>query len=126
MNFESNLIEIIKHQFSTENICYEDNSDARYFAARYCEVCIRRIVPIPRIVHFSEEINDSLGKLIQETNIEQKEKALEAWRAVFLIRSLLVEGESVTRFLSKKVSDSTKEDRLLWDFGMHHFHLEAV
>ena len=124
MNFESDLVGIIKRQLSMENIHYKDNGDARYFAARYCEMRIRRIVPMPRRVHFSNEINDSLGKLFKETNTE-KNKALEAWRAVFLIRDLFVKGKSVTKFLSKSVTKSfnKKTDGLLLDFGMHHFHL---
>ena len=125
MNFESDLVEIIKHQFSMENTHYKDDGDTGYFAARYCEMRIRRIVPVPRMVHFSDEINDSLGKLFKETNTEEKNKALEAWWAVFLIRDLLVKGKSVTQFLSKSVTQSLNEktDGLLLDFGMHHFHL---
>ena len=53
-------------------------------------------------------------------------KALEAWRTVFYIRHLLVEGGNVTRFLSKSVDNLTSRDKLLWDFGMHHFHLNRV
>ena len=125
MSFESDLIEIIKRQLSMENIHYKDNGEARYFAARYCEMRIRRIVPMPRMVHFSDEINDSLGKLFKETNTKEKNKALEAWKAVFLIRDLFVKGKSVTQFLSKRVMQSfnKKTDGLLLDFGMHHFHL---
>ena len=127
MNFKSDLIDIIKHQFSMNGIRYENNGDARYFAARYCEMQARRIVPMPRKVHFSGELNDSLGKLTQETNVEQSEKALETWRAVFFIRDLLVKGENLTRFLSKGItrflSELRETDGLLLDFGMHHFHL---
>ena len=124
-NFESDLVDIIKHQFSMNGIRYENNGTARYFAARYLEMQARRIVPIPRKVHFSGKLNDSLGKLAQETNAERSKKALEAWRAVFLIRDLLVKGENVMRFLSKDIEQflRKKTDGLLLDFGMHHFHL---
>ena len=88
MDFELDLIEIVKGYLWMEDISFEDNGDARDFAARYYEMRIRRINPTPREVHFSGELNDSLGKLIRETNAEHSEKALEAWRAVFHIRQL--------------------------------------
>ena len=84
---------------------------------------------MPRKVHFSSELSDSLGKIVQETDAERTEKALEAWRAIFLIRDLFVKGENVTRFLSKNVkhflSELKKTDGLLLHFGMHHFHLSG-
>ena len=123
MNFESDLIDIIKSQLNTDDISYNKHGDASYFAARYYEMRIRKVVPMPRIVHFSNEIHDSLGKLVEETNAEQNKKALEAWWTVFLIRDLLVKGENVTQFLSRQVNNSTYSDGILWDFGMHHFHL---
>ena len=86
----------------------------------------RRVVPIPRRVHFSEEINDSLEKLLHEPNAEQREKTLEARCAVFYIRDLLLKGSNVTRFLSKSVKKVNSQDKLLWDFGMHHFHLKRA
>ena len=123
MNFESDLIDIIKSQLNTDDISYNKHGDASCFAARYYERQIRKVVPMPRIVHFSNEIHDSLGKLVKETNAEQMGKALEAWRAVFLVRDLLVKGGGVTQFLSKNVNDPESKDGLVWDFGMHHFHL---
>ncbi len=99
--------------------------DIRSLAARYLEVLNRRITPIPRDVHFSEEIHESLGKLKRE-KVATKEEAAEAWQAVFLIRHLLAEGKNVNCFLSKGVNFATgkkSKDGLLWDFGMHHFHL---
>ncbi len=123
MDFKSDLIHIIKHYFSTEGISYEDNAEASDLTARYYEMQIRRIVPKPREVHFSNELNDSLDKLIRETPPEQREKAKAAWGAVFRLRYLFAKGESVTPYLSKKVNCSTSKDGLLWDYGMHHFHL---
>ncbi len=123
MDFKADLVNIIKQQFDEHSICYKRDRDAIYFASRYYEMLTRRIVPAPRRVHFSDKLNDTLGKLAQETSVEQREKALEAWRTVFFIRHLLVEGQNVTRFLSKSVDNLTFIDGLLWDFGMHHFHL---
>jgi len=125
MNFESDLIDIIKKQFSIENIHYKLDGSAGYFASRYYEMRIRKIVPTPRIVHFSNEIHDSLGKLARETSAERKGKALESWQTVFLIRKLLVNGKDVKQFLSKNIKDSESKDGLLWDYGIHHFHLSG-
>lgn len=126
MNFTSDLTGIIKQQFDKVGISYDDNMDVRDLTARYLEILNRRVVPIPRRVHLSDEIHDSLGNLVHEPDEEQKGKALEAWRTVFYIRHLLVEGENVTRFLSKGVSDLKSQDKMLWDFGMHHFHLNRT
>ena len=126
MNFESDLAHIIKQQFDEHNISYEDHLDVSSLAARYLEMLHRRITPIPRRVHFSEEIHKSLGKLRQQADTEEREAAADAWGAVFLIRHLLVEGKNVNCFLSKRIDSATGErsiDPLLWDFGMHHFHL---
>ena len=123
VDFKSDLIEIVKRYFTTEGISFENTGDASDFAARYCEMRIRRIVPKPRCVHFSSEIHNSLGKLARETNVDKREGALEARRTVCYLRHLFVSGERVTQHLSKNVNDSSSQDGLLWDFGMHHFHL---
>ena len=125
MNFEADLIDCIKHLFDRVGIRYKDSMNARDFAARYFETRVRRIVPMPRNVHFSEEIHQSLGSLVQEKSGKPSEEKLDALRAVFLIRDLLCKGESVTKFLSKGVNELKKTDGLLWDFGMHHFHLST-
>ena len=123
MDFKSDLIHIIKHYLSTGGISYEGNAEASDLTARYYEMQIRRIVPKRREVHFSNELNDSLGKLIHKSPAEQREKAKAAWGAVFRLRCLFAKGESVTPYLSKGVNCSTSKDGLLWDYGMHHFHL---
>ena len=126
MSFKSDLVDIVKQKFDKTGICYDDNMDVCGLAACYFEMLNRRIVPIPREVLFSEEIHDSLGKLTRETEVKQREKATEAWGAVFFIRYLLTEGKNLNGFLSRKIDSATGErsrDGLLWDFGMHHFHL---
>ncbi len=126
MNFESDLAHIIKRQFDEHNIVYKAALDVRSLTARYLEMLNRRIVPIPRKVHFSEEIHDSLGALRRKADMEQRKAAADAWGAVFLIRHLLVEGKNVNCFLSTRIVHAAgrmSKDGLLWDFGMHHFHL---
>ena len=123
MNFKSDLIDIIKDYFRNEGISYEEGADASTFATRYREMRIRRIEPRPREVHFSSEIHSSLGRLVRETTGEQHKNAQAAWGAVFFLRHLLVMGADVKPYLSKSVNDSTSKDGLLWDYGIHHFHL---
>ncbi|MDE3260306.1 MAG: hypothetical protein OYM47_20920 [Gemmatimonadota bacterium] len=123
MNFKRDLINIVKHYFATEDISFVDKGDTSDFAARYCEMRIRRIDPRPRDVHFSREIHDSLGKLVHESDKEQSDLAIEAWHTVFYLRQLFVSGGRVQPNLSRCVENATTKDGLLWDYGMHHFHL---
>ena len=127
MNFTSDLADIIKQQFDKVGISYDNSLDVHDLTARYLEMLNRRVVPTPRKVHFSDEIHDSLGKLTREPKTEQREKALEAWHTVFYICHLLVKGANVTRFLSTGVNNlKSRQDKMLWDFGMHHFHLNRT
>ncbi len=84
---------------------------------------VRRIVPAPRSVYLSNEIHESLGRLLREPNLVQREKATEAWGTVFYIRHFFTEGSPVTPYLSRGRMSSTSKDQLLWDYGLHHFHL---
>ena len=86
---------------------------------------LRRIAPDPRRVHFSEELNASLGNLARTSGAKQREKALEAWNAVFRIRYIMANGGDLTPYQSKGIMDATSKDGLLWDYGMHHFHLST-
>ncbi len=123
MDFKSDLIDIIKDYFRKEGVSFEEGADASTFATRYCEMRMRRIGPKPREVHFSSEIHSSLGRLIRETTGEQHKKAQAAWGTVFFLRHHFVMGRDVRPYLSKSVNDSTSKDGLLWDYGIHHFHL---
>lgn len=125
MNFEADLVEIVKSHLADTCISYDEDGDADYFAARYCEMQIRRIVPAPRTVHFSDELHDSLGGLAREADAKHRDKALEAWRSVFCLLHLFEAGRSVLPFLSTSICDAdpSRSDGLLWDYGMHHFHL---
>ena len=123
MNFKSDLIDIVKQYFATERIAFEDTGDTRDFAARYFEMRIRRIEPYARYVHFSCELRRSLGDLARETDGDRRDGALVAWRPVFYLRDLFDSGGRVTPHLSKRVKKTASSDGLLWDYGMHHFHL---
>lgn len=125
MDFLADLADIVRGCFADEGIEYCGNGDPGGLAALYCETRIRRIIPRPREVHFSDEIHSSLGGLARETDAGKRDGALEAWRTVFALRHRLVSGEEVTQFLSKRVAEATSQDAMLWDFGMHHFHLRS-
>ena len=126
MDIKSDLIDFVKHYFATEGISFKDTRDASDFAARYCEMRIRRIEPKPRFVHFSREIHDSLGGLANESDRESDDTAMEARHTVFRLRHLFVSGERVLPHLSRGVENATTKDGLLWDYGMHHFHLSRT
>ena len=126
MSFKSDLADIINQQFVRVGIRYDNNIDLCSLVLRYLEMLKMRVDPISRKVHFSEEIQDSLGILSLKTDEEKQGKAVEAWKTVFLIRGFLAEGKNVNGFLSKGIKFATSKrsiDGLLWDFGMHHFHL---
>ena len=86
---------------------------------------IRRIEPAPRDVHFSNELNYTLGGLVHETESRERGKALEAWNTVFRLWRLFTSGGDLTPYLSRGIKDATSRDGLLWDYGMHHFHLSS-
>ena len=125
MSFEKDLETIIRRNLDQAEVHYDAGMRLDDLVARYIEMATRRVAPKPRRVLFSEEFHESLGKLFNERSVEQRQKALEAWRAVFLLRHLLQNGENVVRFLSRKIDQLTIKDGLLWDFGMHHFHLST-
>ena len=117
MDFEADLVEIVKRYFIETGISFNVDGDADYFSARFCEMRIRRIVPVPRTVHFSDELHDSLGRLVQEPDAKSIGKAREAWNTVFYLRCLFEAGASVLPFLSTSISfaDPRVSDGLLWD-----------
>ena len=123
IDLKLDLIAAVKEYFTSNGIAYENTGDAGDFAMRYFEMRNRLIAQMPRRVFISEEVMDVLGQLANETADEQRDKALEAWRTVWHIRNLFVTGGDLVPHLSKRVKDSRKSDPMLWDYGMHHFHL---
>ena len=89
--------------------------------ARYFEMCMRRIQPGPRRVHFSDEIHVSLGELSCQGKDDTS--AWDPRRAVFRLRQLLIDGANVNGFLHRTIRRADGFDGLLWHYGMHHFHL---
>ena len=125
MNFQRDLVDIIKGHFSQQGISYSGSGDVDDLAARYFEMLLRRIAPVSRCVHFSEELHASLGNLARTSGAKQRKKALEAWNAVFRIRYIMASGGDLTPYQGKGIIDATSKDGLLWDYGMHHFHLSS-
>lgn len=129
MSFESDLVGILKQQFDRAGIKYDSRLDACSLAARYLEMITRRITQVPRRVHLSKEIHGSLGNLRREADPKLKKKAHNAWASAILIQHRLTIGDDLRGFLSKGINDAKGKrriDSLLWDFGMHHFHLSKT
>ncbi|MDE3262506.1 MAG: hypothetical protein OYL41_11055 [Acidobacteriota bacterium] len=128
MDLTADLDRIIREQFDKSGVSYDQSLQVGDLAAIYFEMLNRRIYPRPRRVHFSKELTESLGRLTRETDPNQKRKAADAWSAVFKIRYLMVRGRNVNAFLHKGIESATgkrSRDGMLWDFGMHHFHLST-
>ena len=128
MDFTADLGRIIREQFDKTGISYDTSMQTGDLTASYLEMLNRRIDPRPRRVHFAKELCESLGRLTRETDPNQQQKAADAWSAVFKIRYLMVRGKNVNAFLHKGIESATggqSRDGMLWDFGMHHFHLST-
>ncbi|MXZ60764.1 MAG: hypothetical protein F4228_01645 [Acidobacteria bacterium] len=126
MDFTADLDRIVREQFDKNGISYDTSMQVSDLAASYLEMLNRRIDPRPRRVHFSEQMSESLGRLRREADTNPQKEASEAWSAVFQIRYMMARGENVNAFLTKRIDSATgirSRDGMLWDFGMHHFHL---
>jgi len=119
MSFLNDLAGIISSEFADQGISYPTDADILTLTGRLLEMRIRRIEPVPRAVHLSDEIHNSLGSLASG----RQEKDLEAWRTVFYLRYSFLTGCSVIPFLTDRVNDTEKTDGLLWDYAIHHLHL---
>ena len=89
MDFLSDLKLAIVSEFQRQGISFPESADLDHLAE-----------PVPRKVHFSAEIHDSLGNLSRETDPKVRGKALEAWGRVFYLRHLFESGDTVMPFLS--------------------------
>ena len=123
MDFLSDLAQAIVSDFNEQGVSFPRHADVDDLASRYFEMRIRRIEPITRRVHFSEEIHQSLGNLVRGKDPGRSTKAVEAWRTVFYLRHLFESGEAVLPYLTDRVNYTEKSDGLLWDYAMHHLHL---
>ena len=121
MSLESDLSRLIRDQFDKNGISFERSMGVERLTARYFEMTTRLIQPVPRDVHFSDQIHTSLGELSREG--ESHSSARDAWGMVFGLRQHLVDGVNVNAFLSKNIRKADGWDGLLWTYGMHHFHL---
>ena len=112
MTFHSDLSRLIRGQFDKHGISYDCLMPLDRLTARYFEMCMRRIQPGPRRVHFSDETHVSLGEL----SCQGKDDTSR-------LRQLLVDGDNVNGFLTRTIRRAAGFDGLLWHYGMHHFHL---
>lgn len=123
MTLRADLSRLIRGQFDELGIRYPRSIGIERLTARYFEMTIRRIHPTPRRVRFSEQSHASLDELSGRGTDDCSARA--AWRAAFRLRKLLADGENVDAYLSRTIGDAGFRDGLLWQYGMHHFHLGA-
>lgn len=124
--FREDLREIIEKQFDLAGVIYDAGLDVHDLATSYFQALTRTITDVPRTVHFSDAIHGSLGALAREKDAAIRQEVEAAWGAVFWLRWLLSEGKNVNSFLRKRIVSGTGQnsnDGLLFDYGMHHFHL---
>ena len=114
LNFVSDLVEGIERYFYEQGIKYprSEPTQPEHLAERYYYSLAKMIVTRPRRVHYSAEFHTTLSTLDS-----RYATAIEA------IHSCFEEGADLSKFLSKRASDSRSNDPLLSDFGVHHFHL---
>lgn len=121
MDLCADLSRLIKGRLDEHGISCCRSMPVDRLVARYFEMGIRWIQPTSRQVHFSNQIHASLGQislLCQDDN-----SARDAWTSVFRLHKLLVEGANVNAYLSRNIRHLRSCDGLLWQYGMHHFHL---
>lgn len=123
MTLHSDLSHLIEDQLDKSSISFDRSMPLDRLVARYFEMNVRLVQPVPRRVHFSDQTHASLGELSQRGKDDPA--AQNAWGAVFQLRQLLVEGANVNGFLSTRIRSATARDGLLWHYGMHHFHLSS-
>ena len=121
MALYSDLSRLIRGQFDKHGIAYDRWMPLHRLTARYFEMSMRRIQPVPRRVHFSDQIHTSLGELSRRGKDDTA--AQDAWGTVFRLRQLLVDGDNVNGLLTRNIGRAAALDGLLWHYGMHHFHL---
>ena len=60
MSLESDLSRLIRDQFDKNGISFERSMGVERLTARYFEMTTRPIRPVPRDVHFSDQIHRGL------------------------------------------------------------------
>ena len=123
MNFLHDLREVIVSDFDEKGISYPENSGVEHLAQRHLEMRVRRVSQRPRRVHFSDELHDSLGRLVRDVDSGLCSRKQDAYRTAFHLRHLFEAGQNVLPFLHERINYSDSMDGLLWDYGLHHFHL---
>ena len=109
MSLESDLSRLIRDQFDKNGISFKRSMRIDRLTARYFEMTTRLIQPVPRDVHFSDQIHTSLGELSREGECDSS--ARDAWGMVFGLRQHLVDGVNVNAFLSKNIRNAARLGR---------------
>ncbi len=128
MNLRSDLARIIGQELDSAGVEFDPGLSLIDLAASYFQTLTRMVTPKPRRVHFSDELQDSLGALARESDQTIRSEARAAWQAAFRLNQHMSEGRNVNPHLSRRIATATgkgSNDGLLFDYGMHHFHLNS-
>lgn len=110
LDFLADIKEYFADQLSRLGYVVDGQSSVSEVGARLFSLHIRLISAEPRTVLESAEFSCP----------DELRAAYDA-----LKRKVQV-GEDINSFLSERLLDVDYEDRLLWDWGIHHFHLAQV
>lgn len=118
IDFERDLRNIILRRIATLGIRSKaiERMEISRLLAKWLEASERVVDQVPRTVHMSREIKISLIEL------GNSRKEQDARGMVSELCSRLEVGEDVTPWLSKKIRKNST-DQMLWQYGLHHFHL---
>jgi len=109
INLISDMVRIMRREL--EEIGYKVNiTDDRVLMMYYFTTCKRIIKAIPRKVH---EANNLVVP-------ESRRAGYDALKAKF------ERGESVMQHMSKQIKGLKFQDKMLFDWGVHHFHLDTT
>jgi hypothetical protein len=113
MNFENDIREYIKSEFSNLRINYKFTGDLGKDLTNLFTIYKKYIYQLPRKVQLSKEL---------QARIENKEKH---YNIILHLKKLLEKGEDTNRHQSTKLFNHYVNDYLIYDWNIYHFHLST-
>ncbi len=74
---------------------------------QHCNILLRKLQPKPRQIEKSKDFTCPIG-------YEDKLKFFE---------EAVISGKDLTHFMSRSIQDAISQDKMLFDWGLYHFHL---
>ena len=110
LNLWEDLQEFFLAKFRHARINVDDNLSASDLALRFYSMAARRVPPCKREVVESMEFFCPKDSLFGYKGLCKK----------------IVRGRNINEHLSERIMDPEFQDLLLWDWGVHHFHLGQI